>query len=140
MRIFGSILAFAVLLPLAQPVPANSQEAPVPPGVKVDLNEIHAADGGTRCGKYFISFPSLSRFGSSSITFNFIIPPAPGVTGKINVLQKMDIDKFRIVEDPSISVPTFMILKDRKTSPLFEISLPPQELKNSKCLRVGIPA
>jgi hypothetical protein len=139
MRIVRSALSLILISGMTVPS-STAQELPVEPGIRVQLNELKESLGGMRCGTYFFSHPSLTQFGKTSITFNFIIPPEKEKIGVINIMDRVDLDKFRIVEDPSATVPTFMIIKGRTTNPTFEIMISPKELRKSRCLISGIAA
>jgi hypothetical protein len=139
MRIVRFVLYAVLLLGLAATA-AKAQERSIPLGVRMPINEIKFAQGGTRCGKYFFLYPSTRQFGKASITFNLVTPPTGNQPGNIDILDRIDLEKFRITEDPTAQTPTFMILKDHSAYPPYEIRISPEDLRRSPCLRPGLSA
>lgn len=130
-----------VAILVASPVLVGSQpqKQDLMAGMKGPVSQMGLMPGGRRCGEFFQYFPSTTKMGELSLTFTFATPGENGVT-YLNIIHRFDLERFRVVENPALLVPTVTILRTDGPLPHLEIALSPEELKRSKCLIKGLAA
>jgi hypothetical protein len=117
------VATFVLLLSLG--LSAQSQMAP---GLVAELDKMPSGESPSQCGKYF-TYVSLSRGGVVSFTFHTLVAGGSTFFSKTLSSDKLEI---HIVDDQT--TPTIKVVRQAGPVPWIEISVSPQDFKDSPCL------